>query len=178
MASLLAALAVTTWSCGGHVADTSIAPGDRVRVTAPSMDLDKGVGSVTELKTDTLVVEMEERADALDVPLADVTKLEIRGQQTSRATWTGAAIGAAVGGLGLTLAAAAVCSGGACTIEDAGYLAIAAGGAVGGGLVGAGIGALIKTGGWEEVPLDEIRVSLTPIAPGGVGVTVRVRWSP
>jgi hypothetical protein len=52
IACLVVVLAVTTWSCVGHVADISIAPGDVVRVTAPSIGPDESVGSVTALETD------------------------------------------------------------------------------------------------------------------------------
>ena len=75
MASLIAALAITASGCSAYVADTSIAPGDRVRVTAPGLDLSKAVGTVTELETDTLVVNTGDSAGALDVPLADVEDL-------------------------------------------------------------------------------------------------------
>ena len=68
---------------GGHVADTSIAPGDRVRVTTPTMELAKGGNTVAALETDTLVVKTEESADALGVPLANVTKLELGARRSS-----------------------------------------------------------------------------------------------
>ena len=49
----------------------------------------------------------------------------------------------------------------------------------GGALLGAGIGALIgsasKTDRWETVPLDEIRVGLSPFASDGVAVSVLLR---
>ena len=70
--ALLAALAVTTWSCGGHVADTSITRADTVRLTAPGVGTGKGVGNVASLKKDKLVINTAERAEALAVPLADV----------------------------------------------------------------------------------------------------------
>ncbi len=174
MASLVAALAVTTSACSGYVADTSIAPGDRVRVTAPSMDLDKGVGTVAALETETLVVSIEERADALEVPLAVVRKLEVhRGQK--RKTVTGATIGGlstlAVGGVLMAL----WCSTEECDATgQAVWLLFSA-------LPGAGIGALIglaiQTDRWENVPLDDIRVGLLPGTPHAVAVsgTLRLR---
>ncbi len=182
IASLVAALAVTTWSCSGYVADTSIAPGDTVRVTAPSMDMDDSIGTVAALETDTLTVKVEERADALYVPLADITKLEVRHGQRSRAG-KGALIGLGVGAAaGVTLAFVA-CAGKECYSDSndaTGVVALIFG--AGGALLGAGIGAIIgssiKTDRWESVPLDNIRVSLTPSTLLGLGATVRVRWSP
>ena len=45
----------------------------------------------------------------------------------------------------------------------------------GGALLGAVTGAFIKTDRWEEVPLDEIRVGLSPFASDGVAVSVSLR---
>lgn len=185
-ASLVAALAVTTWSCAGHVADTSIAPGDRVRVTAPSMDLEKGVGTVAALETDTLVVNTGERADALEVPLADVTKLEVHRGQKSR-TGRGALIGAGVGALAgvATVAIACASTTGGCDFSESGGsdelsdLAVATALVLMGTVVGAGVGAIIglatRVDRWQAVPLDDIRVGPSPVTPDGVAVSVTLR---
>ena len=180
IASLVAVLVVTTWSCSGYVADTSIAPGDTVRVTAPSMDMDGSVGTVAALETDTLTVQVEDRADALYVPLADVTKLEVRRGRKSNAG-KGALIGLGVGavvGVALGFAACAGESGGALCNSDTGEdtsVALAALLGAYGAVLGTGIGALIglaaRTDRWETVPLDRIRVSLTP---HGLGVSASI----
>ena len=109
IASLVAVLAVTTWACSGYVADTSVAPGDTVRVTAPSMDMDDSVGTVAALETDRLTFQVEERADALYVPLADVTKLEVRRGQKSNAG-SGALIGLGVGAAAGVITALVLCA--------------------------------------------------------------------
>ena len=180
--SLVLALLVTTWACSGYVADTSVAPGDTVRVTAPSMDMDDSVGTVAALETDRLTVQVEERADALSVPLADVTKLKVRRGQKSNAG-KGALIGLGVGAAAGVITALLSCADSQCDWDNAGddvtgYTAVVLG--AGGALLGAGIGAIIgssiKTDRWESVPLDNIRVSLTPSTPLGLGVAVRVRW--
>ncbi len=175
--SFVLALAVTTWACSGYVADTSVAPGDTVRVTAPSMDMDDSVGTVAALETDTLTVQVEDRADALYVPLADVTKLEVRRGQRSRVgkgALIGSVIGAVIGGVlgGLTI--------GFCqeneSSSDPNCLALIP---IGVGLVGA-VGAVVGafTGAvagpgdrWETVPLDRIRVSLVSDRRGGLTVS-------
>jgi hypothetical protein len=47
-------------------------------------------------------------------------------------------------------------------------------GATGGALLGALFGALIRTDRWEEVPLDQFRVSVMPRRDGiALGVSVR-----
>ncbi len=178
--SLVVVLVVTTWSCSGYVADTSIAPGDTVRVTAPSMDMDESVGTVAALETDTLTVQVEDRADALYVPLADVTKLEVRRGQKSNAG-KGALIGLGVGAVvGVTfgfVACAAENGGSVCTndVGESSPFAFAAATGAYGAVLGTGIGALIglaaRTDRWETVPLDRIRVSLTP---HGLGVSASI----
>ena len=169
--ALALALIVTTSACSGHVADTSIAPGDRVRVTAPSIDMNRSVRTVAALETDTLVLNTDERANALQVPLADVTKLEVHRGKKSGAR-TGALIGLAFGG-GVTLLAS--------FNEDCAdnCLALAfvsvpiLGGATAG--LGALIGLAIQTDRWEAVPLDDIRVGPSPISGDGVAVSVALR---
>ena len=178
MASLVSALAVTTWSCGGYVAHTSVVPGDIVRVTAPSMDVEKGVGTVAALETDTLVVQVGERADALQVPLADVTRLEVhRGRQSSADT--GVLIGAGAGAAAGVITALALCAGDECRAYDARELGAVFLGVVGAGL-GAGIGYIIgsniQTDRWEEVPLGELRVGLTPHGRRGLAVSLSVAF--
>lgn len=180
--TLVLALTFTTLSCSAYVADTSIAPGDRVRVTAPSMHLRKGVGTVAALQPDTLVLNTEQRTDALQVPLAvaDMTKLEVhRGQksQIGVGALTGFVVGAAAG-VGIALAS---CSGDGCQwgTEDETVLAAVvygAGGGLLGALVGAMIGSIIRVDRWQDVPLDDIRVGPSPVTPDGVAVSVALRF--
>ena len=181
MASLVAALAVATWSCSGYVADTSVAPGDTVRVTAPSMDMDDSVGTVAALETDRLTVQVEERADALSVPLADVTKLKVRRGQKSNAG-KGALIGLGVGAAAGVITALLSCADSQCDWDNAGddvtgYTAVVLG--AGGALLGAGIGAIIwssiKTDRWQTVPLDQLRVGPSSVDADGVAVSVTLR---
>lgn len=47
-------------------------------------------------------------------------------------------------------------------------------GGVGAG-VGAAIGAVARTDRWETVPLDDIRVGLSPVTPDGVAVSATLR---
>jgi hypothetical protein len=147
------------------------------------MDMDESVGTVAALETDTLTVKVEERAVALYVPLADITKLEVRRGQKSNAgkgALIGLGVGVVVGGvLGFNLCEMDETKSG-CEIHEHIFGSLMSGAFF--GLLGGGIGALIgaasKTDRWETVPLNNIRVSLTPIIPHGFGATVRVRWSP
>jgi hypothetical protein len=143
------------------------------------MDLDKGVGMVAALETDTLVVQVGERADALQVPLADVTQLEVhRGQQSraDRGVLIGAGTGAAVG----VITALALCAGDKCRLDASdlsGFVAVffGVGGAGLGAWIGSAIGSDIQTDRWEEVPLDEIRIGPSPVTPDGVAISLFLR---
>ena len=179
MSSLVAALAVTAWPCSGHVPATWIDPGDRVRVTSPSIDLEQDVGTVASFKADTIVVEMEDHADALDVPLSHMTKLEVHRGQKSRAG-TGALIAAGAGAATGVTVALASCAGSKCysdgsNVWGAVVLVLGAGGALASAGLGALIGGAIKTDRWEYVPLDRIRVGRSPAAPDGITVSVTLR---
>jgi hypothetical protein len=124
------------------------------------MDIEKGVGTVAALEANRLVVNAEERADRLAVPLADVTKLEVhRGKKPN--VVAGALIGGGVGAaLGIALAAG--CDGpDICESGGAYVIAVPAAAALGAGL-GALIGWLIKVDRWVEVPVEQIRVGISP----------------
>lgn len=45
-----------------------------------------------------------------------------------------------------------------------------------GGLVGLGVGALIKTERWEEVPLDQLRLSPVPQRDGRLGIGLALKF--
>ncbi len=172
--SFVLALAVTTWACSGYVADTSVAPGDTVRVTAPDLGIEKQQATFQALRGDTLAVTAD---SAMALSLSSVTRLDVFGGRRSN-PGRGAAIGAAVGvtaGFITGLALGGGCSDSAC-ISDAGagvIVAVVFG--AGGALLGVVTGAFIKTDRWEEVPLDEIRIGLSPFASDGVAVSVSLR---
>jgi hypothetical protein len=63
-----------------------VALGDRVRVTAPTIDPDQLVGTLVALGADTCVLEVEAGADPLTLPLASVTSFEVsRGRESNTA---------------------------------------------------------------------------------------------
>ncbi len=161
---------------------TLVTPGARVRVSAPTVAERPLLGTVVALEVDTLIVDARGYAHPLALPLASLAWLEVSRGQKSR-TLKGAGIGFLVGGAAGLATAAIVCAiAGDCAADDPYtglvYAVFGVLGAGVGALTGAIIGSTIKVDRWEAVPLDRIRVSLTPTAPGGVGVTVHVRWSP
>ncbi len=154
--------------------DAPVAPGARVRVSAPSIVNKRLVGTVVALKVDTLVVDAKGRRGPLALPLAFVTGLEVsRGRKSN--VGKGAGLGflaGAFGGAILGLVTYEECTGFCPVDPGAGgtalILAVVLGG-VGAGL-GAVIGAVIPSERWETVPLDRIRVGL--IRHERLGLTV------
>ena len=131
--------------------------GDRVRVTAPDIDLNRYDGTIRVIGRNALTV------DTLPIALESVTRLDIHRGRKSK-SGTGALIGA---GIGLVYFAyiASVCSRGfVCTgdVLVAAFTIVVGGGAG----IGALVGWLIKTDRWEEVPLNQLRVSVVPQRDG------------
>lgn len=197
LARLVAALAVTTWSCAGHVTETSLAPGARVRVAAPAIEHGWGVGTLAALEADTIVVEIDaihspnrgsqpwHGPDALALALSDVKRLEVQRSQKSRAgtgVLIGATAGAAAGAIGFAIGQGTLlkeCStGSGCGLPGDAVIALAFIG--GGAVVGAGIGALIGSQSegdhWEKVPLGDIRVTPSLVTPDGLAISVSARF--
>ncbi len=152
---LLPVLAV---ACGGRPAPIMAPePGDRVRVTAPDVGINKHTGQLKAMGADTLTV------DTLRVAVASVTRLEV---QRGRKSW-GAGKGALVG-LGAAVPFLVV----AVAIPDCGSNAgcfddwFAMGAVILFPAIGAITGALVKTDRWEELPLDQLRVSFVPQRDG------------
>jgi hypothetical protein len=154
-------------------------PGDRVRVTIQeSSGSLRHVGMLVALGGDSLVV-MGERM-ALTWRLPSVTRLEVSRGRTS--AWVpGAVIGAGVMGASSVVLFALVCTvssaaeGSNCDQWGAGALFAVAGAAVG-GLLGAGIGALIMHDCWEPVPLEYLRVTIGPAGGKRLALAVSLRF--
>jgi len=160
MPTIILLAAILASAASGTIAaqDTvRLEPGQRVRVTAPTISRAPIVG-VGHMEADTLVVETDGRT--LHFARASLTRVDVNHGQKSnvgKGALFGFLIGAGVG-------AVALGSNDYCTLEvspAAGSCAlIGAGvGGVGGLLVGTVAGALIKTDRWRELPLDRLRVS-------------------
>jgi hypothetical protein len=139
--------------------------GDRVRVTVPSMSPEVLDGTLLELSERLCVLRVEDRFVPLTLPLDSVKKLELHRGQKSKAglgAGLGFLTGAVVGGV----------LGSYWGQESCGWMEIpcikkpeaTALGAIGFGLAGAGIGALIGSritvDRWEEVTLQRVRVGI------------------
>jgi hypothetical protein len=156
--------------------------GQLVRISAPGVALENVKASVVWLRRDTLLLRHERlqvdehgrhHRDSVvtDVPFAAITRLAVSSGKRSRAT-TGMLIGGtSMFFIGLISTAAYYSS------DEEGYTRYLIGGAFIPGAIGAGfgwlIGSAIKTDKWEEVPLDRLRVSITPTGRGfGIGARI------
>jgi hypothetical protein len=118
------------------------------------------------------------------VPTADLTEVRV-ARGTRRHVLQGIAIGVLLGGIfgaatyhessGLSCDPASFCSnwgspwGG---LDSRGFLIV--GDAVGGGLFGAAIGAIVKTDRWELVNREDLQLTIRPRGAGlGIGVSLR-----
>ena len=154
--------------------DTLVVLGARVRVTAPTVAENRLVGTVAAVDADTLVLGVKHGTSSLAIPFASMTSLEVsRGKKSN--------VGKGLGIGFLAGAALGAVIGFAAGDDPPGFLAFsseqkAAAGAILGGLAGGVIGGVVGATGpserWETVPLDQIRVSLTPRG-GGLEVTAK-----
>jgi hypothetical protein len=148
--------------------------GQWVRITAPQLGISKYSGTLVALDGDMLTV------GTLRVALVDVTRLDVY-MGRKRNAGTGAVVGALVLGVPFTIFAVGLCesfSGLAssnCDVVGVAMRGLLIGGAAG-ALLGAGVGSLIKSDRWEEVPLDQLRVSLGPRCDGRFGLGLSVRF--
>ncbi|UCC84511.1 MAG: hypothetical protein JSW46_06175 [Gemmatimonadota bacterium] len=173
--SLVVALILTAQAGLFAQQEPPVAPGDRVRVTAPTIEPDPLVGTFIALGADTCVLEVGGRAEPLVLPLASVTNLEVSQGHKSKML-KGAVLGLLIGGFVGGVSGAAACSGDKCE-ASAGEMAMYCGaiGAVPGLFIGAGVGRMSKTDRWEEVPLDQLRVTTALWPRGGLSVGLRIR---
>ncbi len=150
-------------------AQDALTAGDKVRVTTEE---ERVVGYWVSLDDNQLTLNTEARDSSLELPLASLTKLEVSQGMKSHSE-RGVILGVLLG-LGGSIA---VC---AATWEQAFEflelnpscnLGLAAFVFFGSITLGATIGA-VKTESWQDVPLDRIRVSLTPRG-GGLEVSAR-----
>jgi hypothetical protein len=175
IASLVAALVLAAPITLLAQQESLLAPGDRIRVTAPSLGVEQLVCALSAFSPDSVVVE--DRGTLLSLPLASVTKLEVyRGQQSraGKGAVTGLLVGGGVGALFGLIAAGAE---GAETGYVLGGALIFAG--LGGGvgaLVGAGVGQRRLVERWEPVLLYPSQGRLPPPAGPRLAIGVSLRF--
>ena len=126
-------------------------------------------GTLVALTSDSVVLQPAGQLNSLAVPLTSVTRLDVRRGLHSH-PWRGAFVGALVGGVATGAANTGNCLGWECVRKFANGSIV---GLASGAILGAGIGALIKTDRREEVPLDRLRLSFAPQRDGiALGLSV------
>lgn len=170
-----ALLALALAPAGAQTLPSAVGPGARVRVRVDSPPPPRTVtGTVRTLGADTLVLAPSDGGPPQTIPFASMRRLEVsrgRGVVASHVL-IGAVAGAAIGGV-------VAGTSGSCAADDPWcrfWRSLAVLGGVGvGGVVGAGVGALIKGEKWMTVPLEH-RVSIAPLPGRGMGVAMTVEF--
>jgi hypothetical protein len=152
---LIAALLIAPVT-GTFAQELPLQPGQRVRLTAASLGMERQPAVFQSLRGDTLVAVTD---STVSCPLASVTRLEAYQGRRGH-TWLGAGIGFAFGAV-----VGGVTGGNACKTlgcDDMSWAAVVGGGIGGlaGALLGGGIGALSRTDRWEEIALERVTVSI------------------
>ncbi len=171
---LVAVLAVTPLTRVTAQEPPPVKPGDRVRVTAPDLQINKYDGSLVSLTGDTIAV------DTLRVAFRSVTRLDVyRGRRSHwiRGAGVGLVIGAGIGAIAIASQVDWSLSSSCDPFSNAQCVLIGAGlGAAVGIPVGALIGLGVRTDRWHEVPLDRLRVSFAPQRGGRFALGLSVRF--
>ncbi len=167
-------------SSGSAVASQEIpavTPGARVRAWISQPADQKFVGTLLEIRGDTLFLQGEGRADTTRILRTALTRLDISAGQM-RHTGTGAAAGFLIGGAGGALAGFLIANGQNCDggCGGLGALLFGAIGAGSGLLIGTVVGGNTTSDRWQEVPGDRFRVGLLPQRNGRVAFVASVSF--
>jgi len=134
--------------------DSTIVPGKRVRVTAPSVSPKRITGKIRELNLLSISIEYDSTLVQLDKN--SILKLEVSKGSRRRYIIVGALAGTIVG-LGTTMAGASTCeSSGSFDFSCLAWLAAIPAGLV----VGTVIGIAVSGERWEVVDWDRLRLSI------------------
>jgi hypothetical protein len=158
-------------------------PGQRVRVTAPSLSLDAYAARFTALRGDTLVLRRGDRT--LRCPLTAVTQLEafrrrrVTAGRVHAYSLGGMALGAMTGALIGGVLCDDSCSPGEWCLQMCPWPGVARGAPIGLGtglLVGVVMGLAAPVSDRVLIPVDELRMGLTPLRSGHTGLGLSVAF--
>jgi hypothetical protein len=183
IASLAAAIVLAA-QVDSLAQQATLAPGARVRVSAPAVAGQRLEGTVARLDADTIVVRSVGWGTDLAVPLGSVTALDVSRGQKSRALrfgGIGAAIGAVVGTFLMIVDEGTSAPNVHINDEEAPiewvarpvwqkvrYPLLSAAAGFG---IGAIVGVAFPGERWEAVPLEGLRVSVTPQPASGINLS-------
>jgi hypothetical protein len=178
IASLVAALVLAAPPTLAAQQESLLAPGERIRVSAPALGIEQLVCTVSAFSPDSVVVE--DRGTLLALPLVSVTKLEVyRGQrsQAGKGAVTGLLVGGGAGALFGLIAVGASEAGdwGAGYVLGGALICAGLGGGVG-ALIGAGVGQRRLVERWEPVLLYPSQGRLPPPAGPRLAIGLSLRF--
>lgn len=155
-----------------------IAPGDRVRVSAPGVVAGQVVGTIKELSPDTCVLQVEGRPWPVRLPLTSVTQLEVSRGHKSK-SGIGILVGGGLGFLGgyLIGTQTSLCETCGGSEDEKQKTGLAFGTICGllGAAAGGELGAKSRVEQWEEVPVEQLRLTIRPYGDDGLAITASLR---
>jgi len=155
----------------------ALSPGTRVRVEAPTVTDARATGSLASIDATALHLTLAD-GETLTVPRDAVESIEVSAGRRShwvRGAGIGALVGLAFSGT-LAIIGANEGDGELTSLDNAMYGAFIVVTTAGSAVVGGITGALIRTEQWEPVPASGVRVGVRPVAGGGVGIGVSLRF--
>lgn len=175
---LVVALAMTVPASARAQQEPGVRPGDRVRLTAPALGLDRFEGTLAALEAEPRTLTVEAEDTTVTVPIDALTRLDVSRGKASRAAGllAGAAAGALLGAvIGSSLGEEDCPPESFAPCADKGDTALIGG--VLGGAVGAGIGYRV-TGGtrWVPLSLQSLEVSIHPFRSGRPAFLAAIRF--
>lgn len=181
VALVLAFDSSTATAQSGGAGTATLGAGTRIRVTAaPPVTATTGV--VVSHTADTLVLRTDAHGNTIAVPVAQVTRLDVRGGPRTRKL-LGASIGLLVGaGAGALVGQSSVDESSCTGSLVCGDSFAASGGAVVGGLAGLLVGTMAgswSTERWNPVagtPIAGARVGLTRVPGSGLALTTSLTF--
>jgi len=155
----------------------TLAPGTRVRVEAPTVTDGRTTGSLASIDATVLHLTLED-GETLTVPRDAVESIEVSAGRRShwvRGSGIGALVGLAFSGT-VAIIGANESDSSLDSLDRAMYGAFIVVTTAGSAVVGGVTGALIRTEQWEPMPASGVRVGVRPVAGGGVGIGVSLRF--
>jgi hypothetical protein len=152
----------------------ALTAGTRVRVTVPGRIVSRRVGTIADMRGDTLVLRMDDREVALSA--ASIGQIEVSRGQRSRGE--GALIGMTAGlptGAVVGFGVAYATIGGRCAECDIVYPVFVSLGAVAGAVAGTVVGAANPGERWVRVPF-RTRFGVAPRPGGGLALALTHRF--
>lgn len=157
--------------------ESRLTPGDRVRLTAPALGLERFEGTLAAIEADSRMLEVQAEDTMVTLPIDSLTRLEVSRGKGSRAAGlvAGAALGALLGVVVGSTVGEDCPPEGLVPCADRGDTALIGG--LLGGAIGAGLGYRLNGGTrWEPLSLQNLVVSFQPFRAYEPAVLASVRF--